>query len=69
MRAARSSVHNYNIPSNNRELQPKEACSLSNLYYNIPSNNRELQQSRSEEVKLQNYNIPSNNRELQLRLR
>ena len=34
----------YNIPSNNRELQPIGYLLLSWTYYNIPSNNRELQQ-------------------------
>ena len=36
---------NYNIPSNNRELQHK--CWLNQLlhHYNIPSNNRELQRT------------------------
>ena len=34
---------NYNIPSNNRELQPLMKLKQYILYYNIPSNNRELQ--------------------------
>ena len=33
----------YNIPSNNRELQPPVLLGLFFTYYNIPSNNRELQ--------------------------
>ena len=33
----------YNIPSNNRELQPSLILSGTSLNYNIPSNNRELQ--------------------------
>ena len=55
----------YNIPSNNRELQPylKIHCPL--LYYNIPSNNRELQLLHCQIVYMPDYNIPSNNRELQ----
>ena len=35
--------HDYNIPSNNRELQPVLDSSVKIIYYNIPSNNRELQ--------------------------
>ena len=35
----------YNIPSNNRELQPSRQAREGSLNYNIPSNNRELQQS------------------------
>ena len=34
---------NYNIPSNNRELQRSGCVTVGNGYYNIPSNNRELQ--------------------------
>ena len=34
----------YNIPSNNRELQPSDADDVKAEDYNIPSNNRELQQ-------------------------
>ena len=34
----------YNIPSNNRELQPAAFAICAMSYYNIPSNNRELQQ-------------------------
>ena len=34
---------NYNIPSNNRELQLAPCHSLEVTDYNIPSNNRELQ--------------------------
>ena len=34
---------NYNIPSNNRELQLSDLKMRQALYYNIPSNNRELQ--------------------------
>ena len=37
----------YNIPSNNRELQPREQEPLSADNYNIPSNNRELQRVAS----------------------
>ena len=33
----------YNIPSNNRELQPKTVNGTTYKHYNIPSNNRELQ--------------------------
>ena len=55
----------YNIPSNNRELQHKDAEVTSMSYYNIPSNNRELQQTNCKELSLLYYNIPSNNRELQ----
>ena len=33
----------YNIPSNNRELQPPQRSYGLALDYNIPSNNRELQ--------------------------
>ena len=34
---------NYNIPSNNRELQPSRLARCAGIDYNIPSNNRELQ--------------------------
>ena len=34
---------NYNIPSNNRELQQQSKRFSKPLHYNIPSNNRELQ--------------------------
>ena len=34
---------NYNIPSNNRELQHDLLWELLLNHYNIPSNNRELQ--------------------------
>ena len=34
----------YNIPSNNRELQPINDKKNEVKNYNIPSNNRELQQ-------------------------
>ena len=34
---------NYNIPSNNRELQQWNESYLLHRHYNIPSNNRELQ--------------------------
>ena len=57
----------YNIPSNNRELQPLGKHSYSFHNYNIPSNNRELQPEESPSFGLPYYNIPSNNRELQLR--
>ena len=33
----------YNIPSNNRELQPCLQREHRKMHYNIPSNNRELQ--------------------------
>ena len=56
----------YNIPSNNRELQPDKMSFLSFLNYNIPSNNRELQPRVNEGFTVEDYNIPSNNRELQL---
>ena len=55
----------YNIPSNNRELQPALNVPVSKLYYNIPSNNRELQHQLRTSPQIQDYNIPSNNRELQ----
>ena len=55
----------YNIPSNNRELQPTANCQEKHSYYNIPSNNRELQRVISKGKNHVNYNIPSNNRELQ----
>ena len=56
----------YNIPSNNRELQPAGCKSLQGFYYNIPSNNRELQPCPIICALSIYYNIPSNNRELQL---
>ena len=34
---------NYNIPSNNRELQQQRQAQRNLQHYNIPSNNRELQ--------------------------
>ena len=37
---------NYNIPSNNRELQLDKDAQKNMKYYNIPSNNRELQPGR-----------------------
>ena len=55
----------YNIPSNNRELQPSSPIIVRFRYYNIPSNNRELQPFVIAEVFVRHYNIPSNNRELQ----
>ena len=55
----------YNIPSNNRELQPSAISSVTDIHYNIPSNNRELQLGKGISRRLVNYNIPSNNRELQ----
>ena len=55
----------YNIPSNNRELQPTASASINFHYYNIPSNNRELQREDKQRNLLSDYNIPSNNRELQ----
>ena len=56
---------NYNIPSNNRELQPFLYSSMLSGDYNIPSNNRELQHNGEYWQKRFDYNIPSNNRELQ----
>ncbi len=56
----------YNIPSNNRELQPSVFHCCIVVDYNIPSNNRELQQSSIILNAFSHYNIPSNNRELQL---
>ena len=56
----------YNIPSNNRELQQFEDGNSTILNYNIPSNNRELQPVRRLCIADLDYNIPSNNRELQL---
>ena len=58
----------YNIPSNNRELQPTGRSFALSGYYNIPSNNRELQLWFSTMNGTFNYNIPSNNRELQLQI-
>ena len=56
----------YNIPSNNRELQPLTDTDWLHHYYNIPSNNRELQHDPTAASGAWYYNIPSNNRELQL---
>ena len=36
-------MNDYNIPSNNRELQLSQSFPSLKYYYNIPSNNRELQ--------------------------
>jgi len=36
-------LSDYNIPSNNRELQLATVTFVFNVDYNIPSNNRELQ--------------------------
>ena len=58
----------YNIPSNNRELQPTLTRWPKTSHYNIPSNNRELQLVTVKKEGAKDYNIPSNNRELQLRL-
>ena len=58
-------VRHYNIPSNNRELQPESLPGAIEEYYNIPSNNRELQQNSIYWYMKLDYNIPSNNRELQ----
>ena len=58
--------HNYNIPSNNRELQLPQNYLVEVFNYNIPSNNRELQHMTVLTVLRPYYNIPSNNRELQL---
>ena len=57
--------HDYNIPSNNRELQQYFSSTSSSRYYNIPSNNRELQRNVRRYIRKPYYNIPSNNRELQ----
>ena len=57
---------NYNIPSNNRELQRSAELISKHRNYNIPSNNRELQLIFQMDLNLLYYNIPSNNRELQL---
>ena len=62
------SVPYYNIPSNNRELQPLDDDVPDEDNYNIPSNNRELQLAEKHKLEAEDYNIPSNNRELQLRL-
>ena len=40
-------VPNYNIPSNNRELQLVLVRYQDKIHYNIPSNNRELQLFKS----------------------
>ena len=40
----------YNIPSNNRELQPFLVFCPGLFHYNIPSNNRELQRSRGQSL-------------------
>ena len=56
----------YNIPSNNRELQPFGIIHFLTNNYNIPSNNRELQHCEIRIAGTIYYNIPSNNRELQL---
>ena len=58
----------YNIPSNNRELQPHTSSSAEDTHYNIPSNNRELQLLSLMGWLSHYYNIPSNNRELQLQV-
>ena len=55
----------YNIPSNNRELQPIHSRLAIVDNYNIPSNNRELQLWGTPCALACDYNIPSNNRELQ----
>ena len=55
----------YNIPSNNRELQRRHKRQVCDNYYNIPSNNRELQPFGYTNTPAGHYNIPSNNRELQ----
>ena len=63
----RRSTTNYNIPSNNRELQLIRNLCFPHWDYNIPSNNRELQQLAKKSGIGKYYNIPSNNRELQRR--
>ena len=42
-------ILNYNIPSNNRELQQNGEASSKLMHYNIPSNNRELQRNTGKE--------------------
>ena len=68
MLADTSNTYDYNIPSNNRELQRYLVNPFVLVYYNIPSNNRELQLPENIRTSQFDYNIPSNNRELQLRL-
>ena len=63
-----SDTQDYNIPSNNRELQLKDCRHVCLFYYNIPSNNRELQPTEPSYIGKYDYNIPSNNRELQHQL-
>ena len=46
-----SRTSDYNIPSNNRELQLPEDGFFSDYYYNIPSNNRELQRVLEDFIK------------------
>ena len=43
MRVAEVNNLDYNIPSNNRELQREQGSHIHSTNYNIPSNNRELQ--------------------------
>ena len=43
MPGLKNMIFNYNIPSNNRELQHQHKAELVQYNYNIPSNNRELQ--------------------------
>ena len=66
MPGLKNMIFNYNIPSNNRELQHQHKAELVQYNYNIPSNNRELQRCNWLRCCLHDYNIPSNNRELQL---
>ena len=55
----------YTIPSDNRELQPRDREHDRALYYTIPSDNRELQHIGIFRKGRINYTIPSDNRELQ----
>ena len=66
MQNRRKRLSDYNIPSNNRELQHMVVINILIADYNIPSNNRELQLAGVSDKVIKNYNIPSNNRELQL---
>ena len=54
---------NYNIPSNNRELQLVPLTVLVGDNYNIPSNNRELQPTfqRSRMLKIITYQVITGN--------
>ena len=65
---SRIKQRHYTIPSDNRELQPKDIFIYEETHYTIPSDNRELQLDDVNTVKWFNYTIPSDNRELQLLL-